>query len=45
VFKNQYAIEFLLPTGEHYKEYERFAKRIVNNMNITPTQLIEMSSN
>ncbi|CAG8749366.1 4014_t:CDS:2, partial [Dentiscutata erythropus] len=39
VFKNQYVIEFLLPTGERYKEYKRFARRIVNNMNDTPTRI------
>ncbi|CAG8556656.1 3613_t:CDS:2 [Dentiscutata erythropus] len=45
VFKNQYVIEFLLPTGECYRECERFAKRIVNNMNDIPTWLIGMSPN
>ncbi|CAG8566527.1 14121_t:CDS:2, partial [Dentiscutata erythropus] len=40
VFKNQYAIEFLLPTSERYKECERFARRIVNNMNDTPTRIM-----
>ncbi|CAG8755769.1 21996_t:CDS:2, partial [Dentiscutata erythropus] len=40
VFKNQYVIEFLLPTGECCKECERFARRIVNNMNDTPTRWI-----
>ncbi|CAG8852343.1 16120_t:CDS:1, partial [Gigaspora margarita] len=45
VFKNQYAIEFLLPTGERCKECERFARRIVDNMNDTPTRLIGMSPN
>ncbi|CAG8776068.1 22701_t:CDS:2, partial [Dentiscutata erythropus] len=29
VFKNQYVIEFLLPTGKCCREYERFARRIV----------------
>ncbi|CAG8824746.1 6980_t:CDS:1, partial [Dentiscutata erythropus] len=45
VFKNQYAIEFLLPTGERCRECERFARRIVDNMNDTPTRLIGMSPN
>ncbi|CAG8764423.1 2219_t:CDS:2 [Gigaspora margarita] len=45
VFKNQYAIEFLLPTGECYRECERFARRIVDNMNDTTTRLIGMSPN
>ncbi|CAG8781403.1 21341_t:CDS:2, partial [Gigaspora margarita] len=45
VFKNQYAIEFLLPTGECYRECERFARKIVDNMNNTPTRLIGMSPN
>ncbi|CAG8747950.1 16534_t:CDS:2, partial [Dentiscutata erythropus] len=45
VFKNEYAIEFLLSTGERCKECEQFARRIVNNMNDTPTQLIGMSPN
>ncbi|CAI2174810.1 16746_t:CDS:2 [Funneliformis geosporum] len=38
-------LKFLLPTGERYRECERFARRIVDNMNDTPTQLIEMSPN
>ncbi|CAG8711372.1 14044_t:CDS:2, partial [Cetraspora pellucida] len=42
---NQYAIEFLLPTGEQCRACERFARRIVDNMNVIPTQLIGMSSN
>ncbi|CAG8792568.1 39658_t:CDS:2, partial [Gigaspora margarita] len=37
--------EFLLPTSEHYRECERFARRIVDNMNNTPTRLIGMSPN
>ncbi|CAG8845448.1 28054_t:CDS:2, partial [Gigaspora margarita] len=45
VFKNQYAIEFLLPTGERYRECERFARRIVDNINDTTTRLIGMSPN
>ncbi|CAG8829200.1 20638_t:CDS:1, partial [Dentiscutata erythropus] len=45
VFKNQYAIEFLLPTSELCREYEWFARKIVDNMNDTPTQLIGMSPN
>ncbi|CAB4494751.1 unnamed protein product [Rhizophagus irregularis] len=45
VFKNQYSVEFLLPTGERCRECERFARRIVDNMNDTPTRLIEMSPN
>ncbi|CAG8853908.1 28047_t:CDS:2, partial [Gigaspora margarita] len=32
VFKNQYAIEFLLPTGERYRECEQFARRILIGM-------------
>ncbi|PKC00408.1 hypothetical protein RhiirA5_428230, partial [Rhizophagus irregularis] len=45
VFKNQYSVEFLLPTGERCKECKRFARKIVDNMNDTPTRLIGMSSN
>ncbi|CAG8772101.1 9339_t:CDS:2, partial [Rhizophagus irregularis] len=45
VFKNQYLIEFLLPTGKHCRECERFARKIVDNMNDSPTRLIEMSPN
>ncbi|PKY36462.1 hypothetical protein RhiirB3_459126, partial [Rhizophagus irregularis] len=45
VFKNQYSVEFLLPTGERCRECERFARRIVDNMNDTPTRLIGMSPN
>ncbi|KAF0348028.1 hypothetical protein F8M41_015637 [Gigaspora margarita] len=45
VFKNQYVIEFLLPTGERCRECERFARKIVDNMNDTPTRLIGMSPN
>ncbi|CAG8723088.1 37625_t:CDS:1 [Gigaspora margarita] len=45
VFKNQYAIEFFLPTSECYKERERFARRIVDNTNNTPTWLIGMNPN
>ncbi|CAI2191915.1 1563_t:CDS:1, partial [Funneliformis geosporum] len=40
VFKNQYSIEFLLSTGERYRECEQFVRRIVDNMNDTPTRLI-----
>ncbi|PKY53221.1 hypothetical protein RhiirA4_471316 [Rhizophagus irregularis] len=45
VFKNQYSIEFLLPTGKRCRECERFARKIVDNMNDTPTRLIGMSPN
>lgn len=45
VFKNQYSIEFLLPTGKRYRECERFAKKIVDNINDSPTWLIRMSPN
>jgi len=45
VFKNQYSIEFLLPTSKRCRECERFARRIVDNMNDTPTRLIGMSPN
>ncbi|PKY60919.1 hypothetical protein RhiirA4_485218 [Rhizophagus irregularis] len=45
VFKNQYSVEFLLPTGKRCRECERFARRIVDNMNDTPTRLIGMSPN
>ncbi len=45
VFKNQYLIEFLLPTGKYCKECEQFARKIVDNMNDNPTQLIGMSPN
>ncbi|CAG8698048.1 8241_t:CDS:1 [Acaulospora morrowiae] len=45
VFKNQYSVEFLLPASERCRECERFAKRIVDNMNDTPTRLIRMSPN
>jgi hypothetical protein len=45
VFKNQYSIEFLLPTGKRCRECERFARKIVDNMNDSPTQLIGMSPN
>ncbi|UZO23114.1 uncharacterized protein OCT59_015458 [Rhizophagus irregularis] len=45
VFKNQYSIEFLLPTGKRCRECERFARKIVNNMNDSPTRLIGMSPN
>ncbi|CAG8621239.1 38262_t:CDS:2 [Gigaspora margarita] len=37
--------EFLLPTSKYCRECERFARRIVDNMNDTPTQLIGMSPN
>ena len=33
VFKNQYLIEFLLPTGKRYRECERFARKIVDTVN------------
>ncbi|CAI2185213.1 17818_t:CDS:2, partial [Funneliformis geosporum] len=45
VFKNQYSIEFLLPTGKCCRECKRFARRIVDNMNDTLTQLIRISPN
>ena len=45
VFKNQYSVEFLLPTGERCRECERFARRIVDNMNDSPTRLIRMRPN
>jgi hypothetical protein len=45
VFKNQYSIEFLLPTGKRCRECERFARRIVDNMNDSPTRLIGMRPN
>ena len=45
VFKNQYVVELLLPTGKRCRECERFARKIVNNMNDTPTRLIGMSPN
>jgi hypothetical protein len=45
VFKNQYLIEFLLPTGKRCRECEWFARKIVNNMNDSPIRLIGMSSN
>ena len=45
VFKNQYSIEFLLPTGKRCRECERFARKIVDNMNDSPTRLIGMSPN
>ncbi|GBB93209.1 hypothetical protein RclHR1_02130022 [Rhizophagus clarus] len=45
VFKNQYSIEFFLPTGKRCRECERFARKIVDNMNDSPTQLIGMSPN
>ncbi|PKC08907.1 hypothetical protein RhiirA5_416368 [Rhizophagus irregularis] len=45
VFKNQYSIEFLLPTGKCCRKCERFARKIVDNINNSPTQLIEMSLN
>ncbi|CAG8617407.1 12816_t:CDS:2, partial [Acaulospora morrowiae] len=45
VFKNQYSIEFLLPTGKRCRECERFARKIVNNMNDSSTRLIGMSPN
>ena len=45
VFKNQYSVEFFLPISERCRECERFARKIVDNMNDNPTQLIEMSLN
>ncbi len=45
VFKNQYLIEFLLPTSKRYRECEQFARKIVDNMNDSLTQLIGMSPN
>jgi len=33
VFKNQYSVEFLFPTGKRCRECERFARKIVDNMN------------
>ena len=45
VFKNQYSVEFLLPTGERCRKCERFARRIVDNMNDSPTRLIRMRPN
>ncbi|CAI2188049.1 10873_t:CDS:2, partial [Funneliformis geosporum] len=45
VFKHQYLIEFLLPTGERCRECKRFARRIVDNMNDSPTRLIGMRPN
>ncbi|GES92084.1 hypothetical protein RCL_jg28522.t1 [Rhizophagus clarus] len=45
VFKNQYSVEFLLPTGKRCRECERFARRIVDNMNDSLTRLIGMNPN
>ncbi|CAG8827493.1 43290_t:CDS:1, partial [Gigaspora margarita] len=45
VFKNQYLVEFLLPTGERCRGYEQFARRIVDNINDNPTRLIRMRPN
>ncbi|GES92579.1 hypothetical protein RCL_jg28906.t1 [Rhizophagus clarus] len=45
VFKNQYSVEFHLPTGKRCRECERFARRIVNNMNDSLTRLIGMNPN
>ncbi|GBC01598.1 hypothetical protein RclHR1_42540001 [Rhizophagus clarus] len=45
VFKNQYLVEFLLPTGKCCRECERFARRIVDNMNDNLTRLIRISPN
>ena len=45
VFKNQYSVEFLLPTGKRCRECERFARKIVDNMNDSPIQLIGMRPN
>ncbi|RIA97281.1 hypothetical protein C1645_814168 [Glomus cerebriforme] len=35
--REKYSIEFLLPTGKRYRECERFARKIVDNMNDSPT--------
>jgi len=45
VFKNQYSVEFLLPTSKRCRECERFARKIVDNMNDNPTRLIGMRPN
>ncbi|RHZ87996.1 hypothetical protein Glove_26g309 [Diversispora epigaea] len=45
VFKNQYAVEFLIPDGKRCRECERFARKIVDDMNDTPTRQIGMSPN
>ncbi|GES82750.1 hypothetical protein RCL_jg11559.t1 [Rhizophagus clarus] len=45
VFKNQYLVKFLLSTGKRCRECERFARRIVDNMNDSLTRLIGMSPN
>ena len=45
VFKNQYSVEFLLPTGKRCRECERFVRRIVDNMNDSLTRLIGMRPN
>ena len=37
--------KFLLPTGKRCKECEWFARKIVDNMNDSPTRLIGMSPN
>src|SRR6266540_7409509 len=45
VFKNQYSVEFFLPISERCRECERFARKIVDNMNDSPTRLIRMNPN
>ncbi len=45
VFKNQYSVEFLLPTGKRCRECKWFARRIVDNMNDSTTRLIRMRPN
>ena len=37
IFKNQYSVEFLLPTGKHCRECKQFVRRIVDNINDSPT--------
>ncbi|CAG8759457.1 19699_t:CDS:2, partial [Dentiscutata erythropus] len=39
----KYVIEFLLPTSKRCRECKRFARKIVDNMNDTPTRLIGMN--
>ncbi len=45
VFKNQYSVEFLLPTSKRCRECERFARKIVDNINDSPIWLIGMTPN
>src|SRR6266542_6246294 len=45
VFKNQYSVEFLLLTSKRCRECEQFARKIVDNMNDSPTRLIGMTPN